>query len=332
MSLTLPNSSVSPTFWVAFLVIVVAVLAFDLGVLHRRAHTMSLRESGLLAVGYVVIALLFGVGVWATLGPVEGAHYFTAYVVEQSLSVDNVFVMSVVFAYFGVPREHRHRVLFWGVVGAMVFRAILIGVGAAAVASFDWLLLAFAAFLVFTGIKLIVADTDETVDIAGNPVFRWMSRHVPMTPRIHGQRFFAEETDPESGRLLRLATPLFFALVVIEVCDLIFAVDSIPAVLAISQDPFVVYTSNIFAVLNLRALYFVIDALVCRCRFLKPALAAVLVFIGGKIFWDHFIGEFDSVLSLVITLVILGGGIALSIVRPDNRDEAGAAEEAERER
>ncbi|MDQ0315718.1 TerC family protein [Amorphus orientalis] len=308
--------SVPPLFWVVFLSLVALILIVDLGVLHRRAHVVGMRESLLLASGYAGLAVLFGIGVWLILGIDAGAKFFTAYIVEQSLSFDNVFVMSVVFVYFGIPREHRHRVLFWGILGAMVFRAILIGTGAAVLHEFEWLLVFFAALLIFTGVKLLLHDEEESVDIANNRAFRWLSRRLPMTPRIHGPRFLVREPRADGRGTMLMATPLLFALIVIEVSDLIFAVDSIPAVLAISHDPFIVYTSNVFAILNLRALYFVIDALVARCSYLKPALSAVLIFIGGKILWDMFIGETEALVSLGVTVFLIGGAIILSFVFP----------------
>ncbi|MGX1099992.1 TerC family protein [Amorphus sp. MBR-141] len=317
----------SPLFWTVFLSLVAIILIVDLGVLHRRAHVVGMKESLLLASGYAGLAVLFGIGVWLTAGVDAGAKFFTAYIVEQSLSFDNVFVMSVIFVYFGIPREHRHRVLFWGILGAMVFRAILIGTGAAVLHKFEWVLLFFSALLIFTGIKLLLHDQEETIDIANNRLFRFLARHIPMTHRMHGARFLVREEQPGTGRMALVATPLLFALIVVEISDLIFAVDSIPAVLAISRDPFIVYTSNVFAILNLRALYFVIDALVARCCYLKPALSAVLIFIGGKILWDAFIGETEALMSLGVTVFLIGGAIVLSFLFPKpatTSDEAGA--------
>ena len=306
----------SPVFWTVFFSIVAVVLIIDLGVLHRRAHVVGMRESLLLASGYAGLAVIFGIGVWLTAGVDAGAKFFTAYIVEQSLSFDNVFVMSVIFVYFGIPREHRHRVLFWGILGAMFFRAVLIGTGSAVLHEFEWLLLFFSAILIFTGVKLLLHDEEETLDIANNRLFRFLARHIPMTHRMHGAKFLVREEQPGTGRMGLVATPLLFALIVVEISDLIFAVDSIPAVLAISRDPFIVYTSNVFAILNLRALYFVIDALVARCCYLKPALSAVLIFIGGKILWDAFIGETEALVSLAVTVTLIGGAIALSFMFP----------------
>lgn len=313
-------------FWAIFFLLVTAILIVDLGFLHRRAHRMSLAASGRLAGLYAGVAVAFGLGVWLVQGAEQGATYFTAYVVEQSLSMDNVFVMSVIFGYFAVPPEYRHRVLFWGVLGAIVFRGILLAFGATAVAEFHWLLLVFGALLVFTGLKLFFVSEEEEFDADKNLVLKWLGRLVPMTKTVHGTRFFVREPDA-TGRAVLHATPLFSALVAIEVSDLVFAVDSIPAVLAISQDTFIVYTSNVFAILNLRALYFVIDALVAKCRFLKPALSMILIFIGAKIFYATFVGHVNPVVSLSVTLSLLAGAIALSLVIP-TRGPDGERQEA----
>ncbi|MBB4302200.1 tellurite resistance protein TerC [Rhodobium orientis] len=302
--------------WAVFIAVVSAILIFDLGYLHRQARAIKLKDSLLLVGLYGSIAFAFGIWVWLEFGTDAGALFFTALIIEQSLSIDNVFVMSVIFTYFAIPQEHRHRVLFWGILGAIVFRAIMIFAGTAAVASFDWLLLIFAAILVFTGIKLLFMQEEDEPDLERNRVVRFVIRHLPVTKTIHGKKFFAREPDPKSasGTALK-ATPLFLALVIIEGADIAFAVDSIPAVLALSQDVFIVYTSNIFAILGLRALFFVVDALIAKCRYLKPALSAILVLIGGKIVWDHMIGKVDPVLCLIVTVAILGGAFTLSAIR-----------------
>ncbi len=322
--MTLTNSiaaNVSVTEWAVFVSVITAILIFDLGYLHRHARAIRLRDSAVLVSIYGSIAFAFGIWVWVKFGQDAGALFFTALLVEQSLSVDNVFVMSVIFTYFAIPREHRHRVLFWGILGAVVFRGIMIFAGTAAVATFSWLLLLFAAVLVFTGLKLLFSSDDDEPDLDKNRIVNFVVRHLPMTKTIHGEHFFVHERESgSSSRMIWRATPLFLALVVIEGADIVFAIDSIPAVLALSQDVFIVYTSNIFAILGLRALYFVVDALICQCRYLKPALAAILVLIGGKIVWDHAIGKVDPLLCLVITVSILGGALALSTLR--NRAEA----------
>ena len=309
-------ANVSTGEWAVFVAIVSSILIFDLGYLHRKARVIKLRDSLILVSIYGSIAIAFGFWVWAKFGTDAGALFFTALLVEQSLSVDNVFVMSVIFTYFAIPSEHRHRVLFWGILGAVVFRGIMIFAGTAAVATFSWLLLVFAAVLVFTGIKLLFVSDDDEPDIERNRIVRFIVRRMPVTKKIYGQRFFVREADEaKGGEMVLKATPLFLALVVIEGADIAFAIDSIPAVLALSQDVFIVYTSNIFAILGLRALYFVVDALIAQCRYLRPALAAILVLIGGKIVWDHLIGKVDPLLILVITIAILGGAVGLSALR-----------------
>jgi len=317
-------ATVSTGEWAVFASIVLGILIFDLGVLHRQARVLRLKDSIVLVSIYGSVAVAFGIWVWFRFGSDAGALFFTAYIVEQSLSIDNVFVMSVIFAYFGVPPKHRHRVLFWGILGAVVFRGVMIFAGTAAVANFAWLLLVFAAILVFTGVKLLLMKDDDDTEIERNPVVRFIIRTMPVTKEIHGKRFFVRVPNPKKpGASMLRATPLFLALVIIEGADIAFAIDSIPAVLALSQDVFIVYTSNIFAILGLRALFFVVDALICHCRYLKPALAAILVLIGGKILWDHLFGKVDPILCLVLTVSILGGAIVLSLIR--NRQEAAAA-------
>jgi len=302
--------------WLTFIAIVLTLLVLDLGVFHREEREIGVRESLAMSAFYITLGLAFGGWIWWQMGPTAGMNYVTGFVVEKSLAMDNVFVIAMIFAYFGIPRLYQHRVLFWGILGAMFFRAILIGTGSAVLHEFEWLLLFFSAILIFTGVKLLLHDEEETLDIANNRLFRFLARHIPMTHRMHGAKFLVREEQPGTGRMALVATPLLFALIVVEISDLIFAVDSIPAVLAISRDPFIVYTSNVFAILNLRALYFVIDALVARCCYLKPALSAVLIFIGGKILWDAFIGETEALVSLAVTVTLIGGAIALSFMFP----------------
>jgi tellurite resistance protein TerC len=238
--------------------------------------------------------------------------YLTGWVIEQTLAFDNVFVMAMIFSYFAIPPQYQHRVLFYGILGVIVLRAIMIGLGAALIHQFDWILYIFSAFLVFTGIKMFIM-ADEKPDIANNAVLRYMRSHMRITDKIHGQNFFVNEPDPKTGKVVRWATPLFVALVLIEFADLIFAVDSVPAIFSITQDPFIVYTSNIFAILGLRSLYFVLAAMVHRFHYLKYALSLVLVYVGSKIFVQQFIGKIDPAISLGITVSILLGGIAVSL-------------------
>jgi tellurite resistance protein TerC len=298
--------------WLGFLAVVVALLAFDLGVLHRDEHEIEVRESLLLSAGYIAAALLFGAWVWWYLGPQSGMDYYTGFLIEKSLSMDNVFVIALIFSFFAIPRRYQHRVLFWGILGVIVLRAIMIGLGAALVSQFGWVLYLFGAFLVFTGIKMwFLADHEP--DIANNPVLKWLKRHVRVTDGLRGNAFIVHEPDPRTGRVARHATPLLLALVLVECVDLVFAVDSVPAIFAITTDPFIVYTSNIFAILGLRALYFALAAMIHRFKYLKYALALVLVFIGGKIFLVGFIGKVPAVVSLSVTFGLIAGGVAVSM-------------------
>ena len=297
--------------WLLFLGIVVTLLAFDLGVLHRDEREIGVRESLLLSAGYITAALIFGAWVWWQMGAASGMAY-TGFMIEKSLSMDNVFVIALIFSFFAIPRQYQHRVLFWGILGVIVLRAIMIGLGAALVSNFGWLLYLFGAFLVFTGIKMwLIADQEP--DIASNPILKFLKRRMRVTDGLRGNAFWVYENDPATSRKVRWATPLLLALVLIEFVDLLFAVDSVPAIFAITTDPFIVYTSNIFAILGLRALYFALAAMIHRFHYLKYALALVLVFIGGKIFLVGFIGKVPAVLSLGVTFGLILGGVLFSL-------------------
>lgn len=298
--------------WLAFMGIVVSLLAFDLGVLHKDDREIGVRESLMLSAGYITVALLFGAWVWWYLGAQSGMDYYTGFMIEKSLSMDNVFVIALIFTYFAIPRQYQHRVLFWGILGVIVLRAIMIGLGASLVSNFSWVLYVFGAFLVFTGIKMWVI-ADHMPDIASNPLLKFLKRHLRVTDGLRGNAFWVRETDPKTGKVERFATPLFLALVLIEFVDLIFAVDSVPAIFAITTDPFIVYTSNIFAILGLRALYFALAAMIHRFKYLKYALALVLVFIGSKIFLVGIIGKIPAVVSLSVTFSLIAGGVLLSL-------------------
>jgi tellurite resistance protein TerC len=298
--------------WLAFVGIVVALLAFDLGVLHKDDKEIGVRESLLLSAGYISVALLFGAWVWWYLGAQSGMDYYTGFMIEKSLSMDNVFVIALIFSLFAIPRQYQHRVLFWGILGVIVLRAIMIGLGATLVSQFSWVLYLFGAFLIFTGIKMWVI-ADHMPDIANNPLLRFLKRHMRVTDGLRGNAFWVRENDPATGTLERYATPLLLALVLVEFVDLIFAVDSVPAIFAITTDPFIVYTSNIFAILGLRALYFALAAMIHRFKYLKYALALVLVFIGSKIFLVGIIGKIPAVVSLSVTLGLIAGGVAVSL-------------------
>ncbi|TCD15215.1 TerC family protein [Oricola cellulosilytica] len=295
--------------WGVFLTLVISLLAFDLGVLHRRPHEIGAREGLLLSAFYVGLGLLFSLWIWKMLGSQAAMLYLTGFVVEKSLAMDNVFVIAVIFSYFAIPREYQHKVLIYGILGVIVLRGLMIGAGTAVVSNFEWVLYLFAAFLVFTGVKMLVAGETE-YDVAANPVLRWLRKWLPLTPDLHGHRFFVR-----SGAYV-VATPLLMTLLMVEIADVIFAVDSIPAIFSITTDPYLVYTSNIFAILGLRALYFVLVVMIARFVYLKYALALVLVFIGSKIFLADLFGweKFPSALSLSITMALLLGGLFLSLM------------------
>src|SRR5512134_86823 len=300
--------------WLAFVGIVVALLAFDLGVLHKDDHEIGVRESLLLSAAYIGVAVCFGAWVWWYMGADSGIDYYTGFMIEKSLSMDNVFVIALIFTFFAIPRQYQHRVLFWGILGVVVLRAIMIALGATLVSQFSWVLYVFGAFLVFTGIKMWVI-ADHMPDIANNPLLKFLRRHMRVTDNLRGNAFWVQETNPTSGKLERYATPLFLALVLVEFVDLIFAVDSVPAIFAITTDPFIVYTSNIFAILGLRALYFALSAMIHRFKYLKYALALVLVFIGSKIFVADMLGisKIPPSISLGITFAILATGVGWSL-------------------
>ncbi|NQD92098.1 TerC family protein [Pseudomonas sp. CrR25] len=306
-------------FWLAFITIVIALLVLDLGVLHRDQHEIEVRESLLLYGGYFSVGMAFGGWVWWQLGATKALEFYTGLLIEQSLSMDNVFVMAMILGFFGIPRRYQHRVLFWGILGVILLRALMIGLGTALVQRFDWVLYVFGAFLLLTGVKMLFSREERHPDLAQNPLLKFLRRHIRITDELHGGRFLVRLHDPASGKTLRYATPLLLALVLIELADLVFAVDSVPAVFAISQDPFIVYTSNIFAILGLRALYFALAALMHRFVYLKYALALVLLFIGGKIFLHDLLGQIPALLSLGITFTLLAGGVLMSLLKTRNR-------------
>jgi tellurite resistance protein TerC len=304
--------------WGAFFTIVIALLAFDLGVLNKRDHEIGVRESMILSAFYVAAACVFGIGVGQFLGHEKALEFFTGYAVEESLSLDNVFVMSLIFTAFGVPRAYQHRVLFWGIVGVIVMRGLMIGIGAALIAQFHWVLYVFGAFLIVTGIKMLFAKEHET-SIKCHPMVLYLQRHLRLTQEFHGHNFLVHQVDAKTGRKVLYATPLLLTLVIIEFADLVFAFDSVPAVFAITQDPFIVYTSNIFAILGLRALYFALAAVIHRFAYLKYALAAVLIFIGGKIFYAEFIDKVPALVSLSVTFGLLAAGVLVSLAKTRKR-------------
>ncbi len=265
--------------WIGFNVFVLAMLAVDLFVFHREAHEVTTREAAGWTALWVALALMFGAGVYAFMGRESGLEYFAGYLIEKALSVDNIFVFVLIFGYFRVPLQYQHRVLFWGILGALVMRGAMIAAGAYLIEQFHWVIYLFGAFLVFTGIRM-ATHVEQDIDPATNPVIRLVRRLVPVTSAYHGQKFFVRLDDENARRLF--ATPLFVVLVLVESTDLMFAVDSIPAIFAVTTDPFIVYSSNVFAILGLRALYFLLADVIHRFHYLQLGLSAVLVFVGAK--------------------------------------------------
>jgi tellurite resistance protein TerC len=370
--------------WVLFFVVVVTLLVFDLGVLHKDDHEISIKESLLLTAFYLCMGLTFGVWIWFEMGPQSGLEYLTGFIVEKTLAMDNIFVIAMIFSFFKIPRMYQHRVLFWGILGVIILRAIMIGLGATLVTQYEWVLYLFAFFLVLTGFKLLILTEgaqnliasskktqpiligiwlisclimgyaakigldhtgesltvelillsilaitayfgvrvalithQEETDLADNPALIWLKKHLRVTDKLHGHDFFVRQDHPKKHKKVLYVTPLFLALIVIEVADVIFAVDSVPAIFAITTDPYLVYTSNIFAILGLRALYFSLSALIARFYYIKYALSAVLIFIGAKIFISNIMGweKFPANWSLMITLTILAAGFGYSIYK-----------------
>jgi tellurite resistance protein TerC len=285
------------------------MLALDLGVFHRKTHVVSLKESLTWTGVWVVLALLFNVGVWHYAGSQKALEFFTGYLIEKSLSVDNVFVFALLFSYFAVPPKYQHKVLFWGILGALIMRAIMIALGAALITKFAWIIYVFGGFLILTGIKMIV-KREEEIHPERNPVVRAFKRLMPVTPEYHGDKFFVRENG------LRLATPLFVVLLLVEFSDLIFAVDSIPAIFAVTKDPFIVYTSNVFAILGLRSLYFALAGVMDKFHYLKIGLGVVLAFVGVKMLLAHTAWKLPTSLSLGVVVAILALSVMVSLLRP----------------
>ena len=293
--------------WGVFGVLVLGMLALDLGVFHRKEHVVRPREALAWSGVWIALSLVFAGFVWLRHGPDSGLEFLTGYVIEKSLSVDNIFVFVVIFGALGIPALHQHRVLYWGILTALVLRGAMIAGGAALLARFHWVIYVFGGFLVLTGAKLIFGRGGPSHPTEGS-IYRVLTRVVPATPRFHGQAFFTVE----NGK--RVATPLFFALVLIELSDVVFAVDSIPAIFAVTQDPFIVFTSNIFAILGLRSLYFLLAGVVERFTYLKPSLALVLLFVGAKMLLADVV-KIHPAVSLAVVLLILAAGIVASAVK-----------------
>ena len=294
--------------WAGFNLFVLAMLALDLGVFHRSAHIVSAKEASTWSIIWITLALLFNAGIYYFYGTRAGLEFLTGYLIEKALSVDNIFVFLLVFSYFRVPGQHQHRVLFWGVLGALVMRAGMIAAGAYLIARFHWILYVFGAFLVITAVRMATQD-EHAIEPEANPVIRLVRRMIPVSKVYHGQRFFIRE----NSRIT--ATPLFIVLVFIELTDLVFAVDSIPAIFAVTQEPFLVYTSNVFAILGLRSLYFLLADVIGRFHFLKLGLAAVLGFVGLKMLAAD-IFKIPIAISLGVIAIMLGASMVASRMFP----------------
>ena len=295
----------TPLLWVGFNLFVLLAIALDLGVFHRKVHKVSMREAGAWSVIWIALAVVFGLFIYHWHGPTRGIQYFTGYVIEKALSVDNLFVFLVIFRTFRVEEKVQHRVLEWGIIGALIMRGMMIAAGAALISRFHWIMEVFGIFLIYTGIHMLW-NHDKEVHYENNPVFRFASEHLRVTEDYHGARFFVRQ----AGQ--RFATPLFLVLLVVEVTDVTFAVDSIPAIFGITKDPFIVYTSNVFAILGLRALYFLLADLLDYLRYLGIGLAVVLMFVGVKMVIERW-WDISELMSLIVVFSILMVTAALSL-------------------
>lgn len=297
--------------WLGFNAFVLFLLALDLGVFHRKAHEISAREAGTWTVVWFVLAMVFNGAIYSVRGQEAGLEFLTGYLIEKALSVDNIFVFVLIFSYFRVPPKLQHRVLFWGILGALLMRGAMIGAGAYLLHHFHWIIYLFGAFLIYSGIRM-ARETEQDIEPQSNPIVRLVRRWVPVTPNYHGQSFFIRQ----GGRLF--ATPLFVVLLVVETTDLIFAIDSIPAIFAVTKDPFLVYTSNVFAILGLRSLYFLLATVIHKFHFLKVGLSMVLVFVGTKMLLTD-IYKIPVAVSLGVIGAILLGSVLLSLAFSKNQ-------------
>jgi tellurite resistance protein TerC len=299
--------------WAGFLLFVLLMLALDLGVFHRKSHEVKIREALAWSAVWISLALIFNVGIYFLMGKEKAIEFLTGYVIEKSLSVDNLFVFIMVFSYFNVDTKYQHKVLFWGILGALVMRAIFIFAGVALIQQFHWIIYVFGAFLIFTGIKMLV-QKDEKIEPEKNPLVRLFKRFFPVADTMHADRFFVKINAKT------VATPLFIVLLIIEFTDLIFAVDSIPAILAISTDTFIIFTSNVFAILGLRALYFALAGIAKLFYYLKYGLSAILVFVGVKMVVAGFF-KIPVMYSLLVIVSILILSILASVILPKKQTE-----------
>ena len=301
---------VSPIFWIVFAVVVLGMIAIDLGIFTRKSHTVSFREALTWTGVWATLATCFGIWIWNSQGQTKGLEFFNGYLIELSLSADNVFIFALIFRNFGVPPQYQHKVLIWGVLSALVMRFILIGIGVQLINQFHWILYIFGAFLLYTGVKMLWSRSEEEEDPSNNPVVRYARRVLPLTPTWVGDRFWVTE----NGK--RFFTPLFIVLICIEISDLIFAVDSIPAVFGITQDQFIIFTSNVFAIMGLRSLYFVLSGVIDKFHYLKPGLGLILAFVGVKMLLGHTDYKIGNEFSLAFTIIVLLASIVGSMVFP----------------
>ena len=310
--LNAPLAGMPAWTWLLFLGVVAGLLALDLGLFHREERELTVRESQWTSGFYIAAALAFGGWIWWEFGRDAGLRFLTGYAIEKSLSLDNIFVISLIFATLAIPRALQHRVLFWGILGVLVMRAVLIGFGTALVHRFEWMLPVFGGLLIAAAVKMLAHDQDES-SIAHGRLLGRLRRRLLVTPALHGRAFFVRQPHPaRPERRVLWATPLFLALVMVEAADAVFALESVPAILAITQDPYLVYTSNIFAVLGLRAMYFALAALIERFAYLKHVLALILLFVGGKIIAGQLGWHVPPPVSLAVVLSLLAGGVLLS--------------------
>lgn len=298
---------VSIYFWIGFHILIFLILALDLGFFNKKEHKIPLKEALLWSMTWISLAMLFGLFVFFEFGRIKALEYLTGYVIEYSLSVDNIFVFILIFSYFAVKDEYQHKILFWGIIGALVMRGIFIFTGVALINRFHWIVILFGLFLVLTGINMLFRKEIQ-VDPEKNPVVKFARRFLPVSDKLHGSRFFIKQNHRT------YATPLFLVLIVIESSDLIFAVDSIPAILAISHETFIVYTSNIFAILGLRSLYFAVSGIMGYFRYLKTGLSFVLTFVGVKMLASFFHFEIPILVSLAIIIFILVTSVISSVL------------------
>ena len=308
------HATISQTWmWVIFGIAVIVLLLWDLLFFNRKNEVPNFLHTLILCIVYILAACIFGIFVMYEEGFDKGLLFFTGFLVEKSLSLDNVFIISLVFTSLQIPRMYQHRVLFWGILGALVMRGILIFVGDALIKEFHWILYLFSAFLLYTGIKMVLPSSEEEIPLKETRLYKTISKFFHVTHEIHGEHFFLKRNGHH------YITPLFFALLIVETMDVIFALDSIPAIFLITQDIFVIYTSNIFAILGLRALYFLLEAAVYRFVYLKQALSIILIFIGSKIFLPYVGIKLEAWHSLSITFSIIFIGIAASLISTKNK-------------